>query len=314
MKKTGAVLVAAGMCSRMGEFKPMLPFEDSTMALHMVTMLKQLGIDPVVVVTGYRGEELEKHLFYTGVRFLKNERYEETKMWDSVRMGIGEIWQECQRILVMPVDIPAVLPDTLRQLLMVDADLVRPCCEGKPGHLVMLRSTVARELCRYQGPGGLKKAMEESGYPVTSLEVEDWGVTEDVNTRAEYEALMERNFRRGEGYPVHAQVQVRLAAREIFFGPGTAQLLEFIDRTGSIQMACQEMGLSYSKGSRRIRMVEKELGFPVVQRKAGGAGGGGSVLTEEGRRLVRNYRELVRQVRESTDGLYRTCFARGLRG
>ena len=44
MKKTGAVLAAAGMCSRMGEFKPMLPFEDSTMALHMVTMLKQLGI------------------------------------------------------------------------------------------------------------------------------------------------------------------------------------------------------------------------------------------------------------------------------
>ena len=36
MKKTGAVLVAAGLSSRMGDFKPMLPFGDSTIALHIV--------------------------------------------------------------------------------------------------------------------------------------------------------------------------------------------------------------------------------------------------------------------------------------
>ena len=69
MKKTGAVLAAAGMCSRMGEFKPMLPFEDSTMALHMVTMLKQLGIDPVVVVTGYRGRSWRSIFFIRAFAF-----------------------------------------------------------------------------------------------------------------------------------------------------------------------------------------------------------------------------------------------------
>lgn len=313
MKKTGAVLVAAGQSSRMGEFKPLLPFEDSTIALHMVTMVKQLGLDPVVVVTGYRSEELEKHLSHTSVRFLKNERYQKTEMFDSLRMGIQALWQECDRILLMPMDIPAVLPDTIRQLLMVDADLVRTSCEGKQGHVVLVRSGTARELCGYEGPGGLYRAMEDSGHAITSLEVDDWGVSQDVNTREEYEALIEQNSRRGEGYPIHAQVQVRLAARDIFFGPGTAQLLEMIDRTGSIQVACQEMGLSYSKGSRRIKMVEKELGFSVVQRKAGGIGGGGSVLTEEGRRLISCYRELVQKVRESTDVLYKNCFSRGLR-
>ena len=44
MKKTGAVLVAAGLSSRMGDFKPMLPFGDSTIALHIVMMLKRLDI------------------------------------------------------------------------------------------------------------------------------------------------------------------------------------------------------------------------------------------------------------------------------
>ncbi|MCI8578217.1 MAG: NTP transferase domain-containing protein [Lachnospiraceae bacterium] len=313
MKRTGVVLVAAGDFSRMKEFKPLLPFEDSTIALHIVTMLKQLKLDPVLVVTGYQGEELEKHLFHTGVRFLKNERYEETELFDSVCMGIEAIWQECDRILLLSVDVPAVLPDTFRKVLMVDADMVQTTCGGKRGHLVMVRSSIAHELCGYTGPGGFREAAEASGHVITSLEVDDWGVTWDVNTKEDYEALIQKNFSRGEGYPVHPRVQVQLAAKETFFGPGTAQLLEMIDKTGSIQVACQEMGLSYSKGSHRIKMVEKELGFPVVQRRAGGVGGGGSVLTEEGRRLVSCYNELVQKVRESTQELYKSCFARGLR-
>ena len=55
MKKTGAVLAAAGLSSRMGDFKPLLPFEDTTIAFHVTSMLKRLGADPVIVVTGYRG-------------------------------------------------------------------------------------------------------------------------------------------------------------------------------------------------------------------------------------------------------------------
>ena len=42
-------------------------------------------------------------------------------------------------------------------------------------------------------------------------------------------------------------VQVRLAdADSIFFGPGKARLMETVERTGSLQEACKEMGLSYS--------------------------------------------------------------------
>ena len=38
MKQTGAVLVAAGMSTRMKEFKPMLPFGGSTIALHIISI------------------------------------------------------------------------------------------------------------------------------------------------------------------------------------------------------------------------------------------------------------------------------------
>jgi len=313
LKKTGAVLVAAGMSSRMEDFKPMLPFGNSTIILHIVSELKELQMEPVVVVTGYRAEELEEHLSHTGVRFLKNERYRETQMFDSIRMGIEAIWQECDRILLMPVDTPAIMEETFHQVVRIDADMVRTVYDGEPGHPIVLRSRIARELCDYTGGGGLRGAMEHSGYAITNLEVDDWGVNWDVDTQEEYQVLLERNYKRGKGYPVHPQVQVRLAASETFFGPGVAQLLELIDQTGSIQDACIQMELSYSKGSRMVKQVEKQLGFPVVQRWSGGAGGGGSSLTEEGKRLVANYGELVRQVQKSTQELYRKCFAHGLK-
>ena len=124
MKKTGAVLVAAGLSSRMKAFKPMLPFGNSTVSLHMVTMLKDIGIDPIVVVIGYRGEELQQHLFFTGVRFIKNERFRDTEMFDSVRMGVQAVRRDCERMIILPVNLPAIMPDTLRQQLMIDAPII----------------------------------------------------------------------------------------------------------------------------------------------------------------------------------------------
>ena len=57
MKQVGAVIAAAGLSSRMGDFKPLLPFGKACIAHHLVEMLKQAGVSPIVMVTGYRGEE-----------------------------------------------------------------------------------------------------------------------------------------------------------------------------------------------------------------------------------------------------------------
>lgn len=106
-------------------------FPYSTISLHIVAMLKKMGLNPIAVVTGYRAEELESHLFSAGVRFVKNERFREMQMFDSVRMGILAVKEDCERILIMPMDIPAILPETFRQVLNIDAPIVRTSYEGQ---------------------------------------------------------------------------------------------------------------------------------------------------------------------------------------
>lgn len=311
MKSTGAVLVAAGLSSRMEAFKPMLPFGNSTISRHMVSMLKDMGIDPVVVVTGYRGDELQQHLSSMGVRFAKNERFRETQMFDSVQIGIRAISGDCERLMILPMDLPAIMPDTIRQQLMIDAPIIRTVCRGEPGHPIMLWSDVAEGLCGYDGPGGLRGAIERSGTAITNVEVDDEGIYRDLDTREQYQELLDWNYQRGQGYPVRPQIQVRLTASEPFYGPGVQQLLGWINQTGSLQEACLHMGISYSKGRKMIKQLEQQLGFPVVQRWTGGSGGGGSALTEKGKKLIEAYENMVAEVQDFTDQAYQKYMGKG---
>lgn len=110
---------------------------------------------------------------------------------------------------------------------------------------------------------------------------------------------------------MYPYIKIELRGEEKFFGPGVCELLELIDRTGSLQSACLEMNLSYSKGSRMIRGIEKQLGISAVHRWTGGSGGGGAELTKEGRLLLEHYRDMVEDIKSYTDKVFDMYFGDG---
>ncbi|WAW14590.1 NTP transferase domain-containing protein [Peptostreptococcus equinus] len=307
------MIVAAGLSSRMKAFKPSLPFGDSTVANHTITKLKKLNIDPITVVVGHKSEELKNSIFFDDIRYVKNENYSETQMFDSVVLGVNDIMNLCDRIMIMPMDLPAILEETLIKVLSIDSKLVRTTYKGQPGHPIIVTNDFAKSLVDYNGVDGLRGAMEAYESPITNVEVEDAAVFLDIDTPEEYHELIEWNYQRGKGYPVGPQVEVKLRAREVFFDETAYNLLINIDSQKSIQQACSSVGISYSKGSKIIKEIERELGFPVVEKRTGGAGGGGSLLTKEGIRLVDNYSKLVEEMRQEMEKKYKKYFAMGLR-
>lgn len=74
------------------------------------------------------------------------------------------------------------------------------------------------------------------------------------------------------------------------FGPGMAQLLEGIERLGSLRRSAAEMGMSYNKAWNIVRNSEQKLGRTLIERKIGGVRGGGAVLTPDGQQLLQRYR------------------------
>lgn len=82
-------------------------------------------------------------------------------------------------------------------------------------------------------------------------------------------------------------------------GPGKAELLERIARTGSIAAAGREMGMSYKRAWQLISALNAMFREPLVASTRGGPGGGGAVLTEAGQKVLRLYRAFEGEAAEA---------------
>ena len=87
--RTGGLVVAAGLSSRMGAFKPMLPVGGDTLLRRGLTTLLRCGCGPVAVVTGRDRELLEASLGDLPVHCIHNADFSTSQMFDSVRLGLA---------------------------------------------------------------------------------------------------------------------------------------------------------------------------------------------------------------------------------
>lgn len=92
------------------------------------------------------------------------------------------------------------------------------------------------------------------------------------------------------------------------FGPGMHELLRRVEETGSLHQAAKLMGMSYNKAWRAMRRAEDRLGVKLLERRAGGRDGGGSVLTEEGAQFVERFRAFLDEADADLARLYRKYF------
>jgi CTP:molybdopterin cytidylyltransferase MocA len=189
-RKIGAVVAAAGLSSRMGAFKPLLPFDGVTVIERCIANLRMAGASEIVVVTGHRAGKLTERLANSGVTVVHNPLYAETQMFDSLCLGLRALPADCDTILLTPGDVPLVKPETVRALLAAEAGFACPVCAGRRGHPVALDAKWLAALLRYAGEGGLRGAVKAIGIPTAEVEVDDAGMPLDLDTPADYEAAL----------------------------------------------------------------------------------------------------------------------------
>ncbi|HEY1489807.1 MAG TPA: LysR family transcriptional regulator [Verrucomicrobiae bacterium] len=83
-----------------------------------------------------------------------------------------------------------------------------------------------------------------------------------------------------------------MSGKEIAFGPGKAELLQFVAETGSIGKAASHMNMSYMRAWSLIRTMNACFKKPVITALRGGRRHGGAELTETGRRVLESYRQM----------------------
>jgi molybdate transport system regulatory protein len=77
-----------------------------------------------------------------------------------------------------------------------------------------------------------------------------------------------------------------------FLGPGRVELMQRIEKIGSINKAAAEMGMSYKKAWEMINALNTQAAKPLVITQTGGEKGGGSTITEEAKNLIAYHAKL----------------------
>ncbi|MDR1771197.1 MAG: NTP transferase domain-containing protein [Hungatella sp.] len=303
--KTGAVIFAAGHKSATSTFKPLMPIGGTTVIRRIIMTLKRSGVDPIVVITGKDAKEVEKHISKLRVICLRNENYENTQMFDSICTGLNYIEDLCGRVLILPAKFPMLLPETIKKVMNSSRLAACPVFDGRRGHPIMISKELIPSILSYDGRQGLRGAFKqmEADVLIEEIPVDDKGIIESMETDEVYGESRDT----GQA-SMHPTANLFLECDEIFFGPGIAQFLTLIEHNGSMQTACRQMNMSYSKGWKIIKEAEKQLGYPLLITRSGGAEGGFSQLTPKTKDFLNRFLSMEKELNEKTEELFMKYF------
>ncbi|HCR1517621.1 TPA: LysR family transcriptional regulator [Pseudomonas aeruginosa] len=97
-------------------------------------------------------------------------------------------------------------------------------------------------------------------------------------------------------------LRVRLhLGEDIAIGPGKVDLLEAIQRSGSISGAARELGMSYRRAWLLVETMNRCFREPLVISLVGGRHGGGARLSDAGEQVLRQFRSIEARARSEVE-------------
>src|SRR5689334_20001935 len=113
--RVAAIVLAAGLSSRFGSFKPLAKLKGRTLIERVLdTLMASKAVEPIVVVTGHRAAELLLRLHSVTVTY--NPDYANGEMLSSIKVGLRALHRDIDAAVLALCDQPMVEPRTIAAL------------------------------------------------------------------------------------------------------------------------------------------------------------------------------------------------------
>jgi CTP:molybdopterin cytidylyltransferase MocA len=173
----------------MGQPKALLPFRGGSFLSVLAETLSR-HCSPVCAVFGADAKRLMS-LAPPSVAAAENPDYAQG-MLTSLQAGLRALENLPDRVLFTLVDHPAVAPETIRALLAFPAEIAIPKFNGKRGHPVVIHRRIAEEILAEPPTSKLNAVMDRHTSEIHYLDLNDSGITDDIDDPAAYRNLLDR--------------------------------------------------------------------------------------------------------------------------
>jgi CTP:molybdopterin cytidylyltransferase MocA/HD superfamily phosphohydrolase YqeK len=200
----------------MGEFKPLLPLDGVTAFERCIRLFRDAGVTEVIAVLGHRADELRSLAERCGARAVSNPQFEQG-MFTSIVAGTRALPSWATGAFVLPADIPLVRAATVRQMSATFAKrqegIVYPVFAGHRGHPPLISRSILAEAAQDGASGTLCSLLARHENSALDLPVADEAIHMDMDTPADYDALLALATRRD--IPTTAECEAILAGQQV---------------------------------------------------------------------------------------------------
>jgi molybdenum cofactor cytidylyltransferase len=184
--EVAAIVLAAGLSSRMGTNKLLSEIDGKPLVRHAVEATAGGAASPIIVVTGKDGEAVQNALCGLKVRFVNNPDF--TKgLSESLKCGLKALPENCDGAVVLLGDMPGVTSALIDKLIAAFApEESRAICvatrAGKRGNPVLWARRFFPEMMAIEGDVGARGLIGSNSELVCEVDADDGDPLTDIDT------------------------------------------------------------------------------------------------------------------------------------
>jgi molybdenum cofactor cytidylyltransferase len=187
------IVLAAGRSARLGRPKQLLPLADQPLLTHVLRAAAASRLDEIILVLGHEAAAIAAAAGDWGQRVVVNPDYP-TGQGSSVRAGIAAVDPRAAAALVLLGDQPGVGPAIVDAVIAgyraSGGAIVVPIYGQVRGNPVLFDRSLFPELASLTGDEGARGIVRAHAAAVVEVPVGDGPPPRDVDTEADYAALL----------------------------------------------------------------------------------------------------------------------------
>ncbi|NDJ62578.1 MAG: putative selenium-dependent hydroxylase accessory protein YqeC [Chloroflexi bacterium] len=191
-RPVAAVVLAAGLSTRMGEPKVLLPWINQKPIIeHIIEQLILARVDQVVVVTGHRATEVAEIAARWGVNVAHNPNYATGEMLSSLKTGLHALPAQMGAALLVLGDQPRIQPQVIGQVIAAytegEGSIVAPSYQMQRGHPILIDRRYWPEIMALPKDSAPREVINRHAGEIAYVTVDTDSVLRDVDTPQDYQ-------------------------------------------------------------------------------------------------------------------------------